>query len=53
MAAPRVERRSASRPWSKAPSKAAAAPVADSANDTGTHKKAVGAATNDTDWQEF
>jgi hypothetical protein len=52
MAAPRVERRSASRPWSKAP-KAAAAPAADAAGDTGMHKKAVGAATNDTDWQEF
>jgi hypothetical protein len=49
--APRVERRSASRPWSKAPAKVAA--VQESTGDTGTHKKVVGSANNDMDWQEF
>jgi methyl-accepting chemotaxis protein len=48
--APKVERRSASRPWSKAPAKAAAA--VEAAADSG-HKKVVGSASSDSDWQEF
>ncbi|MEJ0039082.1 MAG: methyl-accepting chemotaxis protein [Gammaproteobacteria bacterium] len=49
-AAPKAERRSTGRPWAKASAKAASAasPV-----DASTHKKVVGTATNDTDWQEF
>jgi methyl-accepting chemotaxis protein len=46
---PKVERRSASRPWSKAPAKAAAAP----APEAGVQKKVVGAATSDSEWEEF
>jgi methyl-accepting chemotaxis protein len=49
--AAKVERRSASRPWSKAPARAAAA--ADVSADTGATKKVVGAPSNDSDWQEF
>ncbi|MEJ1961945.1 MAG: methyl-accepting chemotaxis protein [Gammaproteobacteria bacterium] len=51
----RAERRDASRPWAgkaakvAAPSPAANEPVADA----GARKKMVGAATDDSDWQEF
>jgi methyl-accepting chemotaxis protein len=48
-ALPKVERRSANRPWSKAPAKAAAA----ASPEAGGQKKVVGAATNDSDWEEF
>ena len=51
--APAVERRSGSRPWSKAPAQAAVAAAASPAGDAGAHKKVVGSATNDSDWQEF
>ena len=49
----KVERRSGARPWSKAPAKAAAAAVAESAGETSPRKKVVGAATSDAEWQEF
>ena len=50
--APKVERRSASRPWSKAPARAAAA-AADVSAEAGAHKKVVGSPSNDSEWQEF
>jgi methyl-accepting chemotaxis protein len=49
--APKAERRAAGRPWSKAPSRAAAA--AEVSADAVAHKKVVGAPSNDSDWQEF
>src|SRR5262249_944766 len=45
---PRAERRSANRPWSKAPAKAAVAETVEAPK-----KAAVGAASSDSDWQEF
>jgi hypothetical protein len=48
-----VERRSAGRPWSKGSAKAAAEPSGESAGDAGAHKKIVGSATSDSEWQEF
>jgi hypothetical protein len=50
--AARVERRSASRPWSKAP-RAAAAAAAEASAEAGAHKKVVGSPSNDSEWQEF
>jgi uncharacterized phage infection (PIP) family protein YhgE len=50
------DRRNAARPWAGKTAKVAAVPSSashDAPADAGAHKKVVGAATDDSDWQEF
>jgi hypothetical protein len=47
--APQVERRSASRPWSKAPARA----VDEQDFEAAAPKKVVGGASSDSEWEEF